>query len=133
MEDSAHRPPDTRTARDPRGGTRKIYSPPMDAALATIYTAHVTMNKLRYDLALGASQFDHAVVFSGGLHYQYLDDMPYPFKVNPHFKGWAPVADNPNCFLIYTPGVKPKLVYFQPVDYWHKVAGTPTDRWVEKF
>lgn len=105
----------------------------MDDALATIYTAHVTMNKLRHDLALGASGFDHAVIFSGALHYQFVDDMPYPFKVNPHFKGWAPVTDNPNCFVIYTPGLKPKLVYFQPVDYWHKVAGTPTDRWVEKF
>ncbi len=105
----------------------------MDAALATIYTAHVTMNKLRHDLALGASQFDHAVIFSGALHYQFVDDMPYPFKVNPHFKGWVPVTDNPNCFVVYTPGVKPKLVYYQPVDYWHKVAGTPADRWVEKF
>ena len=33
--------------------------------------------------------------------------MPYPFKVNPHFKMWVPVLDNPNCFVIYTPGVKP--------------------------
>lgn len=105
----------------------------MDDALATIYTAHVTMNKLRHDLALEESKFDHAVIFSGALHYQFVDDMPYPFKVNPHFKMWAPVVDNPNCFVIYTPGVKPKLVYYQPVDYWHKVAGTPTEQWVEKF
>jgi Xaa-Pro dipeptidase len=105
----------------------------MDDALATIYTAHVTLYKLRYDIALKDSNFDHAVVFSGALHYQFVDDMPYPFKVNPHFKAWAPVTDNPNCFVVYTPGLKPKLVYYQPVDYWHKVAGTPTAKWVEKF
>ncbi|HYH06975.1 MAG TPA: Xaa-Pro dipeptidase [Thermoanaerobaculia bacterium] len=105
----------------------------MDDALATIYTAHVTLYKLRYDIALEQSKFDHAVVFSGALHYQFVDDMPYPFKVNPHFKAWAPVTDNPNCFVIYTPGMKPKLLYYQPVDYWHKVAGTPTEKWVEKF
>lgn len=105
----------------------------MDDALATIYTAHVTMNKLRHDVALEQSKLDHAVIFSGALHYQFVDDMPYPFKVNPHFKMWAPVVDNPNCFVIYTPGLKPKLLYYQPVDYWHKVAGTPADRWVEKF
>ncbi|MDP9190585.1 MAG: Xaa-Pro dipeptidase [Acidobacteriota bacterium] len=105
----------------------------MDDALATIYTAHVTINKLRHDAALAASQFDHAVIFSGALHYQFLDDMPYPFKVNPHFKAWVPVTDNPNCFIVYTPGVKPKLIYYQPVDYWHKVAGKPTEQWVEKF
>src|SRR5688572_31457833 len=80
----------------------------MDDALYTIYTAHVTINKLRHDAALAASQFDHAVIFSGALHYQFLDDMPYPFKVNPHFKAWVPVTDNPNCFVVYTPGVKPK-------------------------
>jgi Xaa-Pro dipeptidase len=105
----------------------------MDDALATIYTAHVTIYKLRHDLALSESQFDHAVIYSGGLHYQWLDDMPYPFKVNPHFKSWVPVTDNPNCFVIYTPGLKPKLLYHQPVDYWHKVASKPTAKWVEKF
>ncbi|MFL6245157.1 MAG: Xaa-Pro dipeptidase [Thermoanaerobaculia bacterium] len=105
----------------------------MDDALATIYTAHVTINKLRHDVALAESKFDHAVIFSGDLHYQFLDDMAYPFKVNPHFKMWAPVTDNPNCFVVYTPGLKPKLLYYQPVDYWHKVASRPTEKWVEKF
>lgn len=105
----------------------------MDAALSTIYTAHVTINKLRHDRALADAQFDHAVIFSGALHYQFLDDMSYPFKPNPHFKVWAPVTDNPNCFVIYTPGVKPKLLYYRPVDYWHRVAGAPTESWVEKF
>lgn len=105
----------------------------MDDALVTIYTAHVTINKLRHDVALAESKFDHAVIFSGALHYQFLDDMAYPFKVNPHFKAWVPVTDNPNCFIVYTPGVKPKLLYFQPVDYWHKVASKPTEKWVEKF
>jgi Xaa-Pro dipeptidase len=105
----------------------------MDDALATIYTAHITMYKLRHDVALEESKFEHAVIFSGALHYQFVDDMPYPFKVNPHFKAWVPVTDNPNCFVVYTPGLKPKLVWYQPVDYWHKVAGRPTAKWVEKF
>ncbi|HKR64365.1 MAG TPA: Xaa-Pro dipeptidase [Thermoanaerobaculia bacterium] len=105
----------------------------MDDALTTIYTAHVTVQKLRHDLALNDSKFDHAVIFSGALHYQFLDDMAYPFKPNPHFKSWVPVTNNPNCFVVYTPGLKPKLLYFQPVDYWHKVADKPNDTWVEKF
>ena len=105
----------------------------MDDALATIYTAHVTIQKLRYDRALSENEFDHAAVFSGALHYQFVDDMSYPYKVNPQFKSWVPVVDNPNCFVIYTPGIKPKLLYWQPVDYWHKPAETPKDRWTEKF
>jgi len=105
----------------------------MDDALTTIYTAHVTILKLRHDIALGASKFDHAVISSGALHYQFVDDMAYPFKVNPHFKNWVPVTDNPNSFVIYTPGLKPKLVWYQPVDYWHKVIGAPKEDWIEKF
>jgi Xaa-Pro dipeptidase len=105
----------------------------MDDALLTIYTAHVTINKLRHDLALTESKFDHAVIASGALHYQFLDDMPYPFKPNPHFKAWVPVTDNPNCFVVYTPGLKPRLIYYAPIDYWHKVATRPTEKWVEKF
>ena len=105
----------------------------MDAHLATIYTAHVTIQKLRYDRALQDHGFDHAVVYAGTTIYQFLDDMPYPFKVNPMFKAWVPVVDNPNCFLIYTPGLKPKVLYWQPVDYWHKPAAPPTDSWIEKF
>ena len=105
----------------------------MDDALATIYTAHVTIQKLRHDRALGEGKFDHAVIFSGAQHYQFVDDMAYPFKVNPHFKSWVPVADNPNSFVVYTPNLKPKLIYYQPVDYWHKVAPPPAEKWVEKF
>lgn len=105
----------------------------MDDALATIYTAHVTIQKLRHDRALTEGKFDHVAIFSGALHYQLFDDMSYPFKPNPHFKSWVPVTDNPNCFVVYTPNVKPKLIYWQPVDYWHKVAETPNDRWTEKF
>ncbi|HET7437773.1 MAG TPA: Xaa-Pro dipeptidase [Thermoanaerobaculia bacterium] len=105
----------------------------MDAKLATIYTAHVTMLKLRHDRAMLETKFEHVAIFSGALHYQFVDDMPYPFKVNPHFKSWVPVVDNPNCWVLYTPGLKPKLIYWQPVDYWHKPAGTPRETWVEKF
>ena len=105
----------------------------MDDALATIYTAHVTIQKLRHDRALAEGKFDHAVIFSGALHYQFLDDMSYPFKPNPHFKSWVPVVGNPNCFVVYTPSLKPKLIYWQPVDYWHKVAEAPKEQWVEKF
>ena len=105
----------------------------MDDALFTLYTAHVTMLKMRHDVALAESKFDHALISSGALHYQFLDDMPYPFKVNPHFKNWAPVTANPNCFIVYTPGMKPKLVYYQPVDYWHKVVGAPSEQWIEKW
>jgi len=69
----------------------------------------------------------------GAQHVMFLDDNTYPFKPNPHFKAWVPVIDNPHCFIIYTPGAKPVLVYHQPVDYWYKPAATPSGFWVESF
>jgi Xaa-Pro dipeptidase len=101
--------------------------------LATLYRAHITVLKLRHDRALEAAKFDHLVIFAGAQHVQFLDDMPYPFKVNPHFKWWVPIVDNPHCALIYTPGVKPRLLYHQPVDYWHKPAGPPEGWWTPPF
>ena len=101
--------------------------------LATLYRAHITVLKLRHDHALEETGFDHAVIFAGAQHYQFLDDMAYPFKVNPHFKWWVPIVDNPHCMFVYTPGVKPRLVYYQPVDYWHKPAGPPEGWWTPPF
>ncbi|MGZ8829746.1 MAG: Xaa-Pro dipeptidase [Thermoanaerobaculia bacterium] len=108
----------------------------MDAQLeklSTLYRAHITVLKLRHDHALEATKFDHLVIFAGAQHVAIFDDYLYPFKVNPHFKWWVPVFDNPHCMLVYTPGAKPKLVYYQPVDYWYKPAETPSGWWVVPF
>lgn len=101
--------------------------------IATLYRAHITVLKLRHDQAMNATGFDHIVISAGAQHIAFLDDMPYPFKVNPHFKWWVPVVDNPHCLLVYTPGVKPRLAYYQPVDYWHKPANAPSGWWVPPF
>lgn len=101
--------------------------------LSTLYRAHITVLKLRHDRAMEATRFDHVVIYGGALHYAFLDDNYYPFRVNPHFKWWVPVTDNPHCMLIYSPGVKPKLVFWQPIDYWYKPAETPSGWWVAPF
>src|SRR2546421_10793504 len=102
-------------------------------ALADLYPAHVETLKQRADRALAHHGFDHLVVFAGRQHEIFLDDMHYPFKVNPHFKAWVPVVDNPHCFLVYTPGKRPRINFHQPVDYWHKGAEAPAGYWVEEF
>jgi Xaa-Pro dipeptidase len=35
--------------------------------------------------------------------------------------------------VVYKPGVKPTFVYYQPVDYWHKVADAPHGYWTPHF
>jgi Xaa-Pro dipeptidase len=105
----------------------------MADTLAALYPAHLAELSRRHDRALREGGFDHAVIYAGAQHMIFLDDMPYPFKVNPHFKAWVPVLDNPNCMIAYTPGRKPRLVYYQPVDYWYKPASDPTGFWVDRF
>ncbi|HEX3580432.1 MAG TPA: Xaa-Pro dipeptidase [Thermoanaerobaculia bacterium] len=101
--------------------------------LGALYPAHLRTVRERTDQALAEAGFDAIVIAAGDLRMQFLDDNAYPFKVNPHFKWWVPIVTNPNCFVIYEPGKKPSLVYYQPVDYWYKPAGTPQGFWVDQF
>ena len=101
--------------------------------LPSLYPSHIETMKERHDRAMREHGFDHLLVFGGAQRYIWLDDMTYPFKVNPHFKSWVPVVDNPNCVLRYTPGQKPQLIYWQPIDYWYKPAESPSGFWTEQF
>ncbi|MBN8480465.1 MAG: Xaa-Pro dipeptidase [Xanthomonadales bacterium] len=101
--------------------------------LHPLYAEHLATLKQRADAALERGGFDHLVVASGQLHYQFLDDRDYPFCVNPQFKHWLPVTKAPGSWLVYTPGRRPQLVYLQPHDYWHVVPDAPAGYWVEHF
>src|SRR5579872_2613845 len=100
-----------------------------DSSLDQLYPAHLATLMQRTDRALGSSGFDALVVDSGRPPLQFLDDQDYPFKVNPQFKAWVPIVDNPRCFLVYTPGVRPLVLFHQPNDYWHKPAALPSAPW----
>jgi len=99
----------------------------------TLYHDHLKYVRECTDRALAETGFDHVVIAAGALHVAFLDDNTYPFRANPHFKWWVPIVDNPNCLIVYTPGEKPRLVYYQPVDYWYKPAGAPRGFWVDSF
>jgi Xaa-Pro dipeptidase len=105
----------------------------MNDRFAALYPAHLETVKARHDRALADNGYDHIIIFGGDIHIQFLDDAFYPFKTNPHFKAWLPVIANPNCFIVYTPGQTPRLIYYQPVDYWYKPASAPSGYWVEHF
>lgn len=105
----------------------------MNRDLASLYPTHLDAVRTSYDKALDASQYDGVIIAGGRQRMLFLDDNPYPFKVNPQLKWWLPVVDNPNCFLVYTPGSRPLFAYWQPVDYWHKPASNPEGYWVEHF
>ena len=98
-----------------------------------LYASHLATMKQRADAALARGGFDHLVVPSGTAHYQVFDDRDYPYAVNPQFKAWLPLTRVPDSWLVYTPGQRPTLIFYQPFDYWHVVPGAPSGWWVEHF
>jgi Xaa-Pro dipeptidase len=103
----------------------------MSDLLAKLYPDHLSTLRQRADTALTRGGFDHLLIGAGTPRYQFLDDRPYPFAVNPHFKHWLPLTKTPGSWLVYTPGNKPKVIYLQPRDYWHVVPDAPAGYWVE--
>jgi len=97
--------------------------------LDDLYLDHLQILTQRTDRSLAAAGFDALVIQAGSPPTQFLDDQDYPYKVNPHFKAWVPVTDNPQSFLIYRPGARPRLLFHQPNDYWHKAATLPREAW----
>ncbi len=116
------------------------YDLPMDgnytdnnSALEDLFSKHIVTLAARHDHALEQAHANHAVIYSGNPKDAFLDDYQLPFKPNPHFLGWAPLTQLPFSYLVYTPGQKPVLIYYQPRDYWHVVPGSPDGFWVGEF
>ena len=105
----------------------------MSTDLSALYADHLQTLCARADAALAAGGFDHLLIPAGVEKYRFLDDMPYPFAANPHFKAWVPLTDHPHCWIAYTPGRRPVLAYHQPDDYWHLPPQDPSGFWAAHF
>jgi Xaa-Pro dipeptidase len=103
------------------------------ASLKPAYLAHLEIQRRRTDEALAATGFEALAIYAGGLHIEFLDDTPYPFRPNPHFRLWTPLEDPVDCWIVYRPGERPRLVFLQPVDYWYKPPQMPNDFWTDAF
>ena len=99
------------------------------SGLDELYEPHLRTLMQRTERSLAATGFDALVIQSGAAPTLFLDDQDYPFKVNPHFKAWVPITDNPRCILVVAPGARPKVLFYQPEDYWHKPAALPQAPW----
>jgi Xaa-Pro dipeptidase len=97
------------------------------------YSAHIDELQKRTLNVLERENLQGLVIHSGKDLRIFLDDMNYPFKVNAHFKAWLPILDTPNCWLLVNGKDKPVLVYYQPVDFWHKVTPLPQTYWNDFF
>ncbi len=105
----------------------------MSTSLDALYTAHLQLQRQHTDAALANCGFDALAIYAGQPHMQFLDDQPYPFKANPHFKLWVPLAEPADCWLVYRPNAPLKLIFLQPIDYWYKPPAIPADDWARHF
>jgi Xaa-Pro dipeptidase len=101
------------------------------SGLDELYKPHLQILMQRTERSLAATGFDALVIHSGSPPVQFLDDQDYPYKVNPQFKAWVPITDNPRCILVVVPGARPKVLFHQPDDYWHQPAALPQAPWTE--
>jgi len=104
-----------------------------NGAMNTPYAQHIAQLQQRTESALARSGFDALAIASGIEKFAFLDDRPYLFQPNPHFKHWLPLTAHPNSWLLIRPARKPLLVYYQPDDYWHVPPEAPSGFWVEQF
>ena len=100
-------------------------------SLDRLYFEHLPVIMQRTDKSLAATGYDALVIEAGNPPTLFLDDQDYPFKVNPQFKAWVPIVDNPRCVFIYRPGARPVVLFHQPDDFWHKPASLPQEPWTE--
>ena len=97
----------------------------------SLYADHLNTLQARAEAALSQCGFDALAIASGIEKYALLDDRPYLFQPNPHFKHWLPLTQHPYSWLLVRPGHKPRVVYYQPDDYWHVPPAAPEGEWVE--
>ena len=96
------------------------------------YSNHVeTLNK-RLDDLLSDQDYDGIVFHSGELHYYFSDDSYAPFKTNPHFAHWLPLA-GPGHMVVAKPNEKPKVIARISEDYWYEPVTFDDPFWQSEF
>lgn len=97
----------------------------------SLYTDHLATLQRHAEAALARTGFDTLLIAAGIEKYAFLDDRPYLFQPNPHFKQWLPLTNHPHSWLAVRPGRRPLVVYHQPDDYWHVPPAAPSGEWVD--
>lgn len=96
----------------------------------SLYLDHLATLQRQAEAALERAGHDALVIAAGIEKYAFLDDRPYLFQANPHFKHWLPLTHHPHSWIAVRPGHKPRVVYYQPHDYWHVPPEAPSGEWV---
>ena len=99
----------------------------------SLYAGHVAEMRRRWEESLAAENYDAAVVHSGSAMYSFQDDYEYAFRPNPNFLAWLPLTHHPDSVLMIVPGQRPRLIFYQPDDYWYLPPSDPEPWWADHF
>ncbi len=95
---------------------------------------HIERLQQQVDELLAQQGFDGLLIGAGSQHKRFRDDTCYPFRANPQFVQWLPfLREQPDCWLLIRPAVKPVLYYYLPQDFWHLTPALPAEWWCEAF
>lgn len=97
-----------------------------------LYLRHVAERQRKAEAALDEAGFDELVLGSGTPFTHFADDQDAPFRTNPHFAHWTPLA-GPHHLLVVRSARKPLLVRVAPEDYWYDQAPIGDPFWKEAF
>ena len=98
-----------------------------------LYASHLATVQSHHAVALQRSEADVVIVDAGEHGYHFRDDQAQTFRSNPLLNHWLPLIDQESHVLIWRPGNRPVLLYFQPADYWHLPPAAPAGEWVQHF
>ena len=98
-----------------------------------MYSNHYIYVSKIINQGLEKAKLDGVFIYSGHPHSYFLDDMPYPFACNPHFKWLVPITETPHCIIHFKSSAKPILYFYQPKDYWHSLPKMVEGQWTEFF
>ena len=88
--------------------------------IVELYKQHISEKSVRFQAILEATGYQSILIGSGATKMQFQDDMAYPFKANPYFREWVPLATRSGCYLQLIKGAsKPRLFLLTVEDIWH--------------
>ena len=97
----------------------------MDTALEKQYQRHLETLAPQWAAALEAEDFDAVIIAAGAVRNYLFDDQGPSFHPNPHFALWLPHERCEHAILLIVPGVRPRLFFHQPSDYWYLPQQAP--------
>src|SRR5512138_484861 len=99
--------------------------------LESLYSDHLQVQRERMDRALTDCGYESVAIYAGEPRLRFLDDQAYPFRANPHFNLWIPLAHAQGSWLIYRPSGRLELLFLQPLDFWHRPPAIPDAFWTQ--